>query len=431
MNSFLARIQDRPLAVAPMRAAWFEACMKELVASDRPLPQASAGDDFWDEDYEWVRPYIVIDGVLQVWIKGALLHDFPYQFGSWATGYEYITEAMRRGVEDDNVKGIALMIDSPGGMVAGLWDTVDRIVAMKAESGKPVNAFVENCYSAAFALGSAADTLTVTRSGGVGSVGVVMMHFDMSKAVADAGYKITYIFAGAHKVDGNAYEPLPADVKARWQAEIDVSYEEFVAAVATNRGLSAEVVKATEAQCFMPAEAVSIGFADRVGPMDESFMAFVAEFETQTGVYAMAEKPEAISQSALDAAVASARADGRTAERERIATILGSEEAKTRPAAAQMLAFDTDKDAASALVSLGKLPSEVKSEAPVVEAPKGAGVPQQLFTAAMDQTMNPALGADKGANAPDSTEDKIARRSALLRSSGMPGFRDAESTRAN
>lgn len=434
MNPFLARIQDRPLAVAPTRAAWFEACMKELTASDKPMPAASINDDFWDERYDWARPYNVVNGVLQIPIKGALLHDFPYQLGSYCTGYEYVTEAVRRGVEDGNVQGIALMVDSPGGMVAGLWDAVDRISALKTIGGKPMNAFVENCYSAAFALSSVADNITVTRSGGVGSVGVVMMHFDVSKAMADAGVKVTYIFAGAHKVDGNAYEALPADVKARWQAEIDVHYEEFVAAVATNRGLTPEAVKATEAQCFMPAEALAVGFADQIGPMDESFSAFVASFdESQTGVYAMADKAEAITQSAFDAAVASARADGdkagRTAERERVAAILGSDEAKVRPSAAQMLAFDTDKDADAAKVMLGKLPAETKPEAAKSEeAPKGAGVPAPLFTAAMDNTANPNLSAEQGADAPDSPEARRAARSALIRSSGIGGFRnDADS----
>jgi hypothetical protein len=44
------------------------------------------------------RPYVVRDGVLRIPVKGVLLHDFPFAFGSWATGYTYIARALDRGL---------------------------------------------------------------------------------------------------------------------------------------------------------------------------------------------------------------------------------------------------------------------------------------------------------------------------------------------
>lgn len=80
------------------------------------------------------------------------------------------------------------------------------------------------------------------------------------------------------------------------------------------------------------------------------------------------ETPAAVDQAAIDAARAEGHASGlkagAEAERTRISAILGSDAAKSRPAAARMLAFDTDKDSASAAASLAKLPEEKSEVAP-------------------------------------------------------------------
>src|SRR5699024_6624417 len=114
--------------------------------------------DFWFQDDDWrssLRPYVVRDGVLQIPVKGVLLHNFPYQFGSWATGYTYIQRAFERGLDDDQVKGIALVVDSPGGEVAGNFDLVDKMYERRDE--KPVRAYAaEMALSAAYSIASVA-----------------------------------------------------------------------------------------------------------------------------------------------------------------------------------------------------------------------------------------------------------------------------------
>ncbi|TOL42864.1 serine peptidase, partial [Vibrio parahaemolyticus] len=71
--------------------------------------------------------------------------------------------------------GICLDIDSPGGEVAGCFDLVDLIYELRGK--KPIYAILsENAYSAAYAIASAADKIYVPRTGGVGSVGVIVIH---------------------------------------------------------------------------------------------------------------------------------------------------------------------------------------------------------------------------------------------------------------
>lgn len=423
MNPILARFQHEPALLGETSRAWFESCVtgavNALARMDEPL---MSDDSFWfsEEDYRSAyRPYRVKNGILQIPVKGVLLNAFPWALGQWATGYEYIEAAMKRGMDDSEVKGIALMIDSPGGMVAGNFDLVDAIYAMRGK--KPIKAFASDAaYSAAYSIASAADSITVTRSGGVGSVGVVTMHVDMSKALDEAGYKITFIFAGKHKVDGNSYEPLPEGVRARIQERVDSLYSEFVGIVARNRGMEESAVRKTEAAVFNAREALAIGFADSIGRTEDEITAFVANVNsTEEDDEMAAENQAQITQEAHDAAVATARVEGEksgaAAALTRINGIIGSDAGKARPKAALNAALKTSMSVEEATAFLAELPEE-KAEASAPVAPAPAGVGAQVFDAAMDKTKNPAVGAGDGAV----TEITHGQLASIY---GLPGFK--------
>lgn len=414
LNPILARFQNEPTLVAAGSKPWFEACVASAAAtlmrveSVQDTPQMA--DDFWFHPSDWraaYRPYTVKDGILHIPVKGVLLNDFGYALGSWATGYTYIQKAFDRGMGDPDVRGIALIIDSPGGMVAGNFDLVDRIYARRGE--KPIAAFAhEAAYSAAYSLGSAADPgrFYVARTGGVGSIGVVTTHIDASKRVAEDGYVVTFIHAGAHKVDGNAYEPLPAEVQARIQERIDALYAIFVTTVSRNRGLAEEAVRATEAATFMAPEALSNGLADHIGSIDDALADFSASLNLNSGDENMADITQADHDTALAAvrteaasAQAAAVAEARKAEKARVAGITGCDEAKGRETMANHLAMNTDMSVEDAQALLATAPkTEPKGEAPL------AGAGKKIFDAAMGNTDNPDLNegdedADDGASA--------------------------------
>jgi signal peptide peptidase SppA len=196
---------------------------------------------------------------------------------SGQTSYEGIAAQLGAAASDPAVRGIALEIDSFGGEVAGVFDLADAIRA--AREAKPVWAFVaEHAFSAGYALASQADRIILPRTGAVGSIGVVVMHADLSGQLSDAGVTVTLIHSGAHKVDGNPYEPLPDAVRARIQGEIDGIRNLFAETVAAGRGrrLTAEAALATEAECYRGAEAVAVGLADEVSDPASAFAAFTA-----------------------------------------------------------------------------------------------------------------------------------------------------------
>ena len=112
-------------------------------------------------------------------------------------------------------------------------------------------------------------------------MGVVAVHLDESGADAIAGLKWTLVHAGARKIDGNPHEPLSPRATAGIQADVDHLYDELVALVAANRGLSADAVRATEAAIYRGERAVTAGLADRIGTVAQAIADLEAALEAK------------------------------------------------------------------------------------------------------------------------------------------------------
>ncbi|PVZ48638.1 S49 family peptidase [Thalassobacter stenotrophicus] len=247
-------------------------------------------------------PYPVVDGIAVIEIAGVLIHR-----GGWIgqssgqTSYEGIAAQIEAAASDPAVRGIALEIDSFGGEVAGVFDLADRIRAIRGS--KPVWAFVaEHAFSAGYALASQANRILLPRTGAVGSIGVVVMHADLSGQLDQDGVQVTLIHSGQHKVDGNPYEPLPESVRDDIQREIDVLRFLFAETVAAGRAgqLSQEAALATEAATFRGTDAIAAGLADEVIDLTRGFVRFR---ESLSALSPTARQPRASHPRAKEAAM--------------------------------------------------------------------------------------------------------------------------------
>jgi signal peptide peptidase SppA len=438
LNPIIGQFNHTAVMICETQISWMQVCADQLSDAMPKIEEAaaSASEDFWsfspDSFLARIRPYEVKNGVLRIPVKGLLMSKFPYTLGNWATGYEYIWEAVKRGMDDSEVKGIALLIDSPGGAVAGLLEFVDKVFELRGQ--KPIQAFADTkAFSAAYAIASVADRITVARSGGVGSIGVIITHAEMSKQLEMRGITVTNIRSKPRKGEGGPFEPLSKAAQARLQASVDHSHKEFVALVARNRGMGEAAVEATEALPYLAHEAVENGLADEIGALDDAITAFVASLDPQeVGDNDMAENNQAdsVAQADHDAAVAAATEAGRTAgvneERARMTAILGSDAAENRPAAAMMM-VELGTDAETAIEKLAKLPEETKAEssepgAQEPEKPTGAGAPAGMLESAMQGSQNPDLGAGDGGELNDE-QKAMAQLSSDIKSMGLPGFK--------
>lgn len=192
---------------------------------------------------------------------------------SGLTSYTEIGAMLEAALADPQVAGILLDIDSPGGEAAGSFELARTI--REATKTKPVWAVAnDSAFSAAYAIGAAANRLIVSETGGVGSIGVIALHVDQSVKDANEGYRFTAVTAGNRKNDFSPHEALTPSAKADLQAEVDRLYGLFVDHVAAMRRLDATDVRGTEAGLFFGGNAISAGLADAVGTLDSALTDF-------------------------------------------------------------------------------------------------------------------------------------------------------------
>jgi signal peptide peptidase SppA len=209
--------------------------------------------------------YEIYNDVAVIPVQGLLTkrsEAFDSFFGT--TSYDEIHELIATAFDDSKVNSILLDIDSPGGEVSGLFDLVDFIY--ESRDVKPIYAIAnDHAFSAAYAIASAASKIFVNRTSGVGSIGVIATHVDISEYDQKEGIKYTTIFAGDKKNDLSPHEPLSDDAISDLQKEVDRLYKMFVAVVARNRNISSAQIKATQAALYFGTDAISLGLADEVG----------------------------------------------------------------------------------------------------------------------------------------------------------------------
>ena len=210
--------------------------------------------------------------VASVNIKGSLISQ-----SSWLsrlvglTGYDEIQNAVTAAAQEPGIDNILLDIDSPGGSVNGVAETGNLIRTID-ETVMPVSSFTSGqMASAAYWLGSSAREIHATEMASIGSIGVIAVHQEYSKAMEKEGIKPTVFTAGEHKGRGNPYEPLSAADKTYIQEKVDGAYGFFVNAVAENRGLTADYVKenAANGKDFFATEAIGVGLIDRINSFQD------------------------------------------------------------------------------------------------------------------------------------------------------------------
>lgn len=184
------------------------------------------------------------------------------------TGTEDVGNALSMALADDTVSQIILEVDSPGGSVFG----VAELGAQIAAASKPVIGLANSmAASAGYWLLSQCSEAYCTPGGMVGSIGVYGAHQDISKALEDAGIKMTLVSAGKFKVEGSPYSPLDPDALAAMQESIDSYYSMFVSAVAKGRNVGVSTVRdgMGQGRVLQASDALKAGMIDGIATFSD------------------------------------------------------------------------------------------------------------------------------------------------------------------
>lgn len=292
----MQRVYNRPLAITPERAAFVLAVMRDRFALGRLQDDAGRvldkgaldrlaggaalanGKQRMETRGYGSNPLMRgAPGIAVIEVDGILVKKNGLDPDCGMTGYDGIEAKIRAALADDDVKAIWLDINSGGGEVSGCFGLCDFIYQNRASNGGKliVAMAADDAYSAAYAIASSADVVAVPPSGGVGSIGVLVVHVEESRALDEEGITATIIRSGKYKAEFNAIEPLTDDIRQRVQKEIDLVRDQFVDLVARNRGLETKIVFQTEGLTYMGRQAGAIGLVNEVISEQEMFARLV------------------------------------------------------------------------------------------------------------------------------------------------------------
>lgn len=206
--------------------------------------------------------YSVEGDVATINVRGLLVPKMSRDYSDYGvTGYNHIIEYLERANNDPSVSSIVLDVDSGGGYVRGLDDVVEAIY----QSPKPVEAHASGgMYSAAYWLAASANSVTATKASGIGSIGVLVAHYEQSKALEKEGITPTFIRSGKWKAVYGSDEPLTDEQKDRLQESVNEQASIFFNHVAANRKLDAKTVAGWQGDTFNAHTAKDYGLIDDI-----------------------------------------------------------------------------------------------------------------------------------------------------------------------
>lgn len=190
---------------------------------------------------------------------------------SGGTSFEALTNTVNDAAADKDIETIVLDIDSPGGTVAGATEFAYTLMGIRAK--KTVIAQGQfTVGSAAYWAASAATKIYAAPSAMIGSIGVLAMHTEISKAMAQLGVAKTYISAGKYKAELSDVSPLSDEARGYLQAGVDEAYARFVSDVSKGRGASLATVRESYGQGRMLSadEALKAGMIDGIATLTET-----------------------------------------------------------------------------------------------------------------------------------------------------------------
>ena len=211
-----------------------------------------------EDDFEMDVP-----GFKEIYIYGPLSCNpsiMEQLFGACDVNKVYA--AIQDSGNDPSIDKLLLCFNSPGGEVTKIEELGELIAEISTR--KTVIAYVDGVMaSAAYWLGSQANSLVTTKSAKIGSVGVYSLLIDASEQLKEAGIKVNAIVSekSPMKLAGAQWKPLTDKEKAMFQDQIEKTDAKFRAAILSKRNIKSEYM---DGRIFDGEEAVQYGYADAI-----------------------------------------------------------------------------------------------------------------------------------------------------------------------
>lgn len=200
---------------------------------------------------------VTVEGVISDGGRGGLL------FGP--SGARAIMEDLRAAADDDSLKAVIVLINSPGGSPAASHAIYEEITRLRAKK-KVVACMTDVAASGGYYVASACDKIVAQGSTLTGSIGVIFGGVSYYGLMKKLGLQNATQTAGKYKDVGSPLRPMNPEEKALLQGMLNDIYGQFVQAVADGRNLKVSRVRQlAEGRVYTGQQAKAVGLVDELG----------------------------------------------------------------------------------------------------------------------------------------------------------------------
>lgn len=188
--------------------------------------------------------------------------------GSSTINYEKLVPTITKLAENDNVKGLVLRVNSPGGAVFGS-DQIGEALDYFKSKGKPLAVSMgDYAASGGYWISCCADRIFANPLTVTGSIGIFGLIPNGAELAAKIGVHPQTVSTNPEANFPTLFYPMNETQLAAMQKYVERGYDQFVSRVAKGRDLSIERVRQIgEGRVWSASKANELGLVDQIGSM--------------------------------------------------------------------------------------------------------------------------------------------------------------------
>lgn len=206
-------------------------------------------------------------------LEGIII-DNPANSAYLNTPYNHklLLKQLEAAFSREDIKGVILQVNSPGGGVYESDEIYNRISELKARYKKPVVVYMsQEAASGGYYVSMAADKIYANRNTLTGSIGVILRTYNYQQLADKIGVKDVTFKSGEQKDLLNPMRPINNEEQVIMQSVVDESYGYFVDVVAEGRHMDRnQVLQLADGRIYTATQAQKLGLVDEVGYLEQA-----------------------------------------------------------------------------------------------------------------------------------------------------------------
>jgi protease IV len=204
---------------------------------------------------------LITDKIALITVEGTIMPPF--------TGR--VLKSIEQASKDDNVKGVVLVVDSPGGLVADSNEIYHVLRQLETDKHKPINVSMKRLAASGgyyVSMGAGPEGVIFAEpTCWTGSIGVILPHYDISKLAETVGVKEDSLKTGPYKDTLSLFRPVSDVDKKLWMEVLDETLDRFLEVIAGSRkGLDQKKIREmATGQVFTAKQAKERKLVDQIG----------------------------------------------------------------------------------------------------------------------------------------------------------------------